>query len=250
MRSLVLGAGILLGVMIGQGAAAQNREADVIQVTATGTVETPPETTTITYHVRGEGAKPDDASRALVARKAAIEKALVGLVGAKIEIHTGDLDIAEVRGKECRLGDRYDAPRLSTGACAIQGYVADMEVTVTAMPAEKAGTLTGLAAREGGSDVKLESFGILDAREAQKRAMAAAVANGTATAEAIAAASGVKLGRLLRATDNDARVVTADGVRAEDVRGYLEAPTPVTIAISPKAVVTSARLALTFEVVR
>ncbi|MCH7861945.1 SIMPL domain-containing protein [Sphingomonas sp. NPDC092331] len=251
MRSLMLGAGVVLGMMVGQGAAAQDREPDTIQVIATGTVETAPEIATITYHVRGEGVKPDDASRALVASKAGIEKALAGLAGVKLDIRTGDLDIAEVRGKECRNDDRFDAPRLSAGPCAVQGYVADMEVTVTAMPADKAGTLTGLAAREGASGVKLESFGILDTRTAQKRAMAAAVANGTAAAEAVAAASGVRLGRLLRASDNDTRMVSMDGIGFENMSGGLgRLREPVTIEISPKAVVTNARLVLSFEVIR
>lgn len=126
-----------------------------------------------------------------------------------------------------------------------------MEVTVTAMPADKAGTLTGLAAREGASGVKLESFGILDTRTAQKRAMAAAVANGTAAAEAVAAASGVRLGRLLRASDNDTRMVSMDGIGFENMSGGLgRLREPVTIEISPKAVVTNARLVLSFEVIR
>jgi uncharacterized protein YggE len=251
MRGVMLGAGILLGVMIGQGAAAQDREPDVIQVYATGTVETVPEIATVTYQVRGEGAKADDASRALVDRKAGIEKALKGLAGVRIDIHTGDLDIAEVRGTDCTEGARYDAaPRLSTGACAIQGYVAKMAVTVTVAPADKAGTLTGLVAREGGSEVKLRGFDVLDQRAAQKRAMAAAVANGTATAQAIAAASGVKLGRLVRATDGDSRVVTADGISPEAADRVVDRLQPLRIDISPKAVVTTARLGMTFEVVR
>lgn len=250
MRGVMLGAGILLGVMIGQGAAAQDRDAQTIQVVAAGSVETPPETATITYRARGEGAKPDDASRALADRRTRIEKALASVAGVKLQIRTGDLEITEVRGKECREDSRFDAPRLSTGACAIEGYVAEMEVTVTAMPADKAGTLTGLAAREGATGAKLTSFGILDQRAAHKRAMVAAVANGTAEAEAIAAASGVKLGRLLSASDSEARALGVDTIVAEDIGMLAGNRQPVTIAVSPKAVETSARLVMTFEVVR
>lgn len=250
MRSLMLGAGIILGVMIGQGAAAQDRDAQTIQVVASGSVETPPETATITYRVRGEGMKPDDVTRALADRRTRIEKALASVAGVKLQIHTGDLEITEVRGKECTEERRFDTPRLSTGACAIEGYVAEMEVTVTAMPVDKAGTLTGLAAREGATGAKLTGFGILDPRAAHKRAMVAAVANGTAEAEAIAAASAVKLGRLVRASDSDASVLSVDGITADDIGALPNSPAPVTILIAPKAVETNARLVLTFEVVR
>lgn len=250
MRGVILGAGILLGVMIGQGAAAQGRDAQTIQVVAAGSVETSPETATITYRVRGEGAKPDDATRALADRRTRIEKALASVAGVKLQIRTGDLEITEVRGKECREDSRFDAPRLSTGACAIEGYVAEMEVTVTAMPVDKAGTLTGLAAREGATGAKLASFGILDQRAAHKRAMVAAVANGTAEAEAIAAASGVKLGRLLSASDSEALAMIADKISADDIGMFANLPAPVQIAVAPKPVETSARLVMTFEVVR
>lgn len=250
MRSVMLGAGILLGAMIGQGAAAQDRQPETIQVVASGSISTPPEIATITYRVRGEGAKPDDASRALVDRKTGIDKALASAAEVKLEIHTGDLEMTEVRGKDCRDSDSYDAPRLSTGPCAIQGYIAEMDVTVTVSPADKAGTLTGIAAREGATGAKLESFGILDQRGAHKRAMVAAVANGTAEAEAIAAASGVKLGRLLSASDSDARVLAVDAIVAEDIGRLPGYAAPVTIAVSPKPVETSARLVLVFEVVR
>ncbi|MBB4838687.1 uncharacterized protein YggE [Sphingomonas kyeonggiensis] len=252
MRSVMLGAGILLGLTIGQDAAAQDRDAETIQVLATGSVETPPEVATISYSLRGEGKLPDDASRALVAGKAAVEKALASVAGTKLRITTGTLTIREVRGKDC--GDnRYDATaRLSTGACAIEGYIAEMTVAARVSPVDKAGTLTGLAARAGGSDVGLQGFEILDARAARKRAMAAAVANGTAEAEAIAAASHVKLGRLIRAVDGDASVVRVDAIVSESIGGLPNAPAPepVPIAITPKSVETSARLVLTFEVVR
>jgi uncharacterized protein YggE len=250
MRSLMLGAGMVLGLMIAHGAAAQDRDPQTIQVLATGSVETPPEIATITYHVRGEGALPDDASRALVARKTAIEKALASAAGAKLEIHTGNLEITEVRGKDCRVDDSYDAPRLSTGPCAILGYITEMDVTVRVSPVDKAGTLTGVAARAGATGAQLQGFGILDRRGAHKRAMTAAVANGTAEAEAIAAASGGKLGRLLRAADNDVREVVVDSITAQDIGSLPNSPRPVTIAIAPKAVETSARLVLTFEVLR
>lgn len=248
MRSVMLGAGILLGVMIGQGAAAQDRAPETIQVVANGAVETLPEIATITYRVRGEGAKPDDASRALVARKTAIEKALASAVEVKLEIHTADLEMNEVRGKDCHAED--DAPRLSTGPCAILGYIAEMEVTVTASPVDKAGTLTGIAAREGAIGARLASFGILDQRAAHKRAMVAAVANGTAEAEAIAAASGVKLGRLLSASDGEARLLGVEGIVAEDIGRLPGYANVVTINVSPKPVETSARLVLVFEVMR
>uniref|UniRef100_UPI0013D825BE SIMPL domain-containing protein n=5 Tax=Pseudomonadota TaxID=1224 RepID=UPI0013D825BE len=85
----------------------------------------------------------------------------------------------------------------------VLGYVAMMEASVDVSPVALAGTLSGLASRAGASEVRLSRFRTADPRAAQQRAMAAAVANGQEQAQAIAAASGAKLGRLVRVSDQN-----------------------------------------------
>lgn len=254
MRSLMLGAGVVLGACIGGGALAQERpEPPRIDVVASGTVELPPEIATIRYVVRGEGQSADEATRALVARKEQIERALGQFSDTKLDIRTGTMRVQEVRSAECRRGEiGMQQPRLSTGPCAVQGHIADMNVTVTVSPIDRAGTLTGAVAQAGGSDVSMAQFALRDPAAARRKAMAVALANGKAQAEAIAAASGAKLGPLLRVTDFDMR----DGIVAQDigslprvvVSGSRLASVPV--AINPDKVTITARFNLSYEIIR
>jgi uncharacterized protein YggE len=247
MRKLMLAAG--LGVLVTSGALAQDKAATTIQVVAFATVETPPDVATISYRVRGEGKTANDATRAMVARKAAIEAGLGALEGIKIDARTGDINIEEVRSTACRGEEDDDSPRLSTGPCAIIGYLATIRVTLRVTPVGQAGTLAGIAAREGASGVEASDFELLDERAARQRATVAAVANGTSQAQAIAAASGGTLGRLIRVTDNES---SGDEDAIVVVSGYQRAPAPeaVQVDIAPKPVRTLARLTLVFEILR
>ncbi|NYT40199.1 SIMPL domain-containing protein [Sphingomonas sp. R-74633] len=252
MRCVMLGAGVMLGAFIGGGAAAQEKAEPRIDLVAIGTLEIPPETATIRYSVRGEGATADAATKALVARKQAVEDALASFRDLKLDLRTGQMRIQEVRSGDCQRNSMM--PRLSTGACAVQGYIAEIGVTVKLSPVARAGTLTGLIAQAGGSDVNLSGFGLIDPAAARRQAMAMAIANGKIQAEAIASASGAKLGPLLRVSDADMR----DGIIAEDlgilprvstadgVRSYASVP----VAITPDKVTITARLNLSYEIVR
>lgn len=253
MRSLTLGAGVLLGLMMGPGAAAQDRqEPPRIDVLAVGSVDLPPEIATIRYTVRGEGQTAEEATKMLVSRKQATEAALNQFSDTRLDLHTGTMRVQEVRSADCRRGDM--GARLSTGSCAIQGYVVEMLVTVTIAPVARAGTLTGAVAQAGGSEVNLASFGLRDLPAARRKAMAVAFANGKAQAEAIAAASGAKLGPLLRVTDGDMR----DSPLARDIgalslassEGIVVTGSSIPVGINPDKVTITARLNLSYEIVR
>ncbi|MBB4098138.1 SIMPL domain-containing protein [Sphingomonas kyeonggiensis] len=256
MRSLMLGAGVALRACVGGGALAQDKpEPPRIDVVAGGTIELPAEIAAIRYVVRGEGQTADEATRALVARKEQVERALGQFSDTKLDIRTGTMRVQEVRSAECRRGEMgMQQPRLSTGPCAVQGHIADMNVTVTVSPIDRAGTLTGAVAQAGGSDVSMAQFALRDPAAARRKAMAVALANGKAQAEAIAAASGAKLGPLLRVTDFDAR----DGLIAQDIGSLPRVVTvsganslaSVPVAINPDKVTILARLTLSYEIVR
>ena len=243
-------AGAALALLWSGGVVAQEAAERTIQVAAVGSVETAPEFARISYVVRGEGKTSDEATRALVRRKDAVEQALGGFGEAKLEVHTGEMAIREVRARDCRSVDEdEDTPRLSTGVCAIEGYVASIDVNAKVSPVTTAGTLTGLAARAGATNVELAGFGILDEAAARRRAVAAAIANGKAQAEAIASASGARLGPLVRVVDSDPR---AFGYNEIVVTGSLQRPVaePIVVNIAPAPVETQARLLLTFEIGR
>lgn len=252
MRSLMLGAA--LGVLVANGALAQDKPMEAtIQVLGVGTVEDAPSLAHISFTLRGEGKGSDDALRALVARKEAVEAAMGSLDKASFRVETGDVAITEVRGRDCRgSGEDEDAPRLSTGACAIQGYVATMDASADVGPVALSGTLAGLAGRAGASNVRLSNFRATDPGGARQRAMAAAVANGLEQAQAIAAASGSKLGRLLRVSDQNGgyMVEQLQRIAGAAARDKAIVPEPVVVTITPQAISTTARLVLVYEIAR
>ncbi len=88
-------------------------------------------------------------------------------------------------------------PRLSTGACAILGYAATLPVNLRTHDIADAGTAVGLIGRLGGSNVHVEGFSLADANEARRRAMATALDDARAQAEALAAGTKIKLGQIL-----------------------------------------------------
>lgn len=246
MRSLIFGAAVALGACVAGGASAQERsDGPRIDVAATGWVDMAPEIATIRYTVRGEGATADDATRALVARKASIEAALKAPRNAKLELHTDRMQVREVRGQDCRAMD-IGIP----GRCAIQGYVTELVETVRIAPVAEAGTLTAAIAQAGGSDVSLGNFELRDLADARRRATAMALANGKAQAEIIAVGSAAKLGPLLRVSSPDMR----NGVTASDFgpivvtgsRQRVEVP----VAIAPDTVRVIVQLTVSYELVR
>jgi uncharacterized protein YggE len=247
MRSLVLGAGVMLGAVIANGAAAQDKPR--IDVSATGMVEVPPEVATISYMVRGEGATPDDATRALNTRKQAIETMLAGLRDTKVELHTDNMRVREVRGAECRLPDMT---RSATGICAVQSYITEIRVVIRVSPAASAGTITGAVAQAGGSEVTMGGFDLIDRAEARRKAVAMALANAKAQAEVIANASGAKLGAVLRVVDSDMQrqsLASANDIGAMP-RVSGSAVSPVGVKIAPDTVKVYVQMTVSYEIVR
>lgn len=224
-------------------------DAPRIQVVGHGSVRTPPDVATISYTLRGEGRTSDEATRALVARQSATEAVLAG----HAEVRTGKLSISEAREKACDSGEDndYDAnTRLSTGACAVVGYVATLAVTAKVTPVADAGTLLELVGRVGGIDPRLDDYDLKDARTANAAAVAAAIGDARSQAQAIAAASNVRLGPLLRVEDQRAVgeapqdiVVTASRNAPPTV-----APPPIVIALKPEPIETEARLVVEFAI--
>lgn len=227
----------------------QAADPPTIAVTGSGTVETPPDTATLSFTVRGEGTTPDAATSAMATLQKAVIQGVRSL-DRKLEVRTGSITIAETRNSGCRDDYGRDKPQLSTGTCAVTGRVASIDTTVVMHSVKDAGTAVGLAARLGASDVGVEHFGLSDDADASRRALANAFAQARAKAEAIAAASGVKLGPIISASDSNgigmrgsSQIV--DSIQAQDM-GQL--PPPVVVDITPKPVETTARLTIIFAI--
>ncbi|WP_420141701.1 SIMPL domain-containing protein [Sphingomonas sp.] len=224
-----------------------------IQVAATGVSKTAPDTALIALTVRGEGATSDDAVRQLSQGSKAIRGALASVLGADMEFETAALSIAEVRPKACD-DSRFGTRRLSTGECAIIGYIAQLPVTVRSNRIKDVGTAIGLASRLGASEVQLAGYALADPAAARRRAMQAAVAAARDQAQAIADSSGAKLGPLLRVVDNtfggQAVIQRAPNMTPAPPPAPPPPPPPIPVDLSPQPISTTVQISVSYSIVR
>jgi uncharacterized protein YggE len=218
-----------------------------IVVLGTSTVRTPPDTASLSFHIRGEGATSDAAVRALASRREAIESGIASLMGGA-PLRTTNLSVVEARDKECQ-NEWQARGRLSEGECTVRGYIANMDATLKFSPVDKAGTATGLIARLGGSEVQLSGFTLSDDADARRRATAAALADARAQAEAIAKGAGVRLGSLYYVGDAQPHFsgeeIVVSAVRAP---APPPPPPPVPVKLTPQPVETQVRLTVTYTI--
>ena len=224
-------------------AAAGSALPSTIRVVGHGVARMPPDFAVIRMAVRGEGATSDDAVRALVAKREAVEGALAG----KAEVRTGKLSVEAARDKACDGSDDNDRARLSAGECEVKGYVATLALTARVATPTEAGTLLGLAGRLGATDLSLDTFGLRDPATAQRAALADAIRDAREQASAIAAASHVSLGRLKRVEDERAGLSQAQDIVVTASR-LRSPPPPVALRLSPEPIETEATLVVEFEV--
>ncbi len=220
-----------------------------IIVDGQGEVKTAPDVATISYTLRGEGPTSDDAVRAMVAAGVRIEVAIHG-VDANAEPRTGDVKVTPVKSDDCKEQDD-SSPQLSTGPCAVLGYVARQSTTVRTAAVTDAGTIVGLVGRGGGFDAQISSFDIRDQHAAQRRATAAALSDAAAKASAIAEATRIDLGSILSVSTTsryeEQEVVVAGQRRAAPAMAL---PPPVLVTIKPELITTSANVTVTYAIGR
>jgi len=178
---------------------------------------------------------------------ARIEAALRN-IDAAAEPKTGDVKVTPVKSDDCKEQD-YSSPQLSTGPCAVLGYVATQSITVRTAAVKDAGTMVGLVGRGGGYSAQIDSFVLRDPRVAQRQATAAALADAASKGATVAQASQVTLGPLLNIStvSQDVTrdiVVTGSRIRAPNVA----APPPVPVKIVPEPIKTSANVTVTYAI--
>ena len=247
-----------LAILLLSGSAwAQTPPLSQILVSATGTAKTPPDMATVGFTLRGEGATSDEAVVKLRDGAKTMAAGVASLLGKAEAYHASNFSIAQVRSKDCDASN-YGQQRLSTGPCAIIGYVATMPVSVDTPLISDAGTLAGLISRLGGVEVGVRSFWLKDEVAAHHRAMQAAFTSARDQAQLIAQGSGAKLGQLLRVQDADYHELSLDMPAAS--QGPIgqppppapppppPPPPPVRVDLSPEPIKTTVRLMAAYAV--
>lgn len=232
-------------------AAADVSAAPTITVVGVGEIKTDPDIANLAFSIRGEGSSADAATHLLVAKQKAIIGGLGTLGSGRMEIRTGEVSLNETHAAGC---DDDSNARLSTGKCAVTGYLASIAVSVRMTSVKDAGTAVGLAARLGASSAHASDFDILKRDDAARRAAAAALADAHSRAEAIAVAAGEKLGPVVKVIDEAATASPSENIMVTGSR--LPAPAmvmpapPVAVDIRPEPISTTTRLTVTYAIAR
>jgi len=229
----------------------QSQRERVVQVTGTGMVETPPDVANLAFWLRGEGATPDDATRALQAKQRAVTEGLAALLGRDARITTAEVTVIETRGPGCQDRGYNAQPRLSEGECAVKGYLATMQGAVRTGATDKAATAAGLASRLGASDARVQGFDLSTRTAATARATAAAFADARARAEALARGAGLRLGPVTLLRDGNYQQVdriVANDIGAMPVTGVslANARSAVALDTRPRPVETRAQVYVSY----
>jgi uncharacterized protein len=217
-----------------------------IIVEGQGTVSLPPDFASIGYTVHGEGKSSNDAISTMISTKEKIESELNNRTTG-LDIKTGSVSIEAARGNDCNSNDDDDdKPKISTGPCAIVGYVAEIPITVRTNDVKDAGTMVGIIGKWGGLNPHIGSFSLASPEVAKKQALTSAIADARIKAEAIGEAAHVRIGRVLSIVqpENYGRgqeiIVTARR-RESNITDV-----PIVI-LNPELIETSARITVTYE---
>lgn len=232
-------------------ATAAAAEPATIVVSGVGRVLTPPDVAKASLDIRGEGRTADEATAALVKTLSSVRDGVSASPGVEVAWTASEMNVAAVRGEDC--GDRYgSSQKLSTGDCAIKGYIGTLELKMEVSPPEQVGTLLGLAARLGADAANVAEFDLKDRSIAERQAAALALADAEKKARVIAEGSGRRLGPLTNVTDS--MVIAMDlpmpaGAKAAaPAPPQLKAREPIAVALQPELVATNVQLAVTYAV--
>ncbi|WP_076069431.1 SIMPL domain-containing protein [Sphingomonas montana] len=222
-----------------------------MQVTGSGIVQTVPDIAVLDIYLRGEGPAPDDATTMIAAKQKAVTDGLRGFLGSDSELTASNVVIIEARASSCADARGYGSqPRLSTGDCAVSGFIATMQLRVRTRAVGKSATAAGLASRLGASDARVQGFALSDPEAAQARANAAAIAVAGRRAAALASGAGLRLGSIVTVRDQAGYDGTA--LTASLAREYVVAPpmvrSPMVIALKPTPIETRAQVLVTYAI--
>jgi uncharacterized protein len=165
---------------------AEDAMAPMITVTGEGVVEATPDVATLSIGVTTQGAT---AAEALTANSAAMDAVVARLTAAGIEGR-------DMQTSNLSLGPDYSRYDSSTGVPP-STYVASNMLTVRVRALDTLGKVLDAAVTDGANTLNGLTFGLADPAPVLNEARKEAVADARAKAELLAAAAGVKLGRVV-----------------------------------------------------
>lgn len=181
-----------LALPLSSPALAQEAPAPLLNVTGIGTIEAAPDMASLSIGVTTQG---ETAVAALAANSAAMEAVMARLAAAGVEAR--DMQTSNLSVNPNWTG--YD-----TNSPTISGYIAANMLTVTIRDLAGLGQVLDAAVQDGANTLNGLSFGFVDPGPLLDEARKEAVADARARAELLAAAAGVKLGRIVSISEGTA----------------------------------------------
>ncbi len=175
-----------LALPVAAPALAQDAMPPMITVTGEGVVEATPDIATLMIGVTTQGAT---AAEALSANSAAMAAVLARLTTAGIEGR-------DLQTSNLSLGPDYSKFDSSSGGVP-STYIASNMLTVRVRALDTLGTVLDAAVADGANTLNGLTFGLADPDPVLNEARKEAVADARAKAELLAAAAGVKLGKIV-----------------------------------------------------
>lgn len=166
-------------------------EQQVIVVDGEGVVMATPEVFKLSAILSSRGATKAEALSNVSASLAKISGGLPRLEGlTRVEIDPGSAELKPVYNLACRRESNYD----QDAACPIEGYFAQIGLSLTGAPAAVAGNALSLLTEFGAEEAELSGYSVLDYNAVKSEAASAAMKDARAKAERLAAAAGATLG--------------------------------------------------------
>lgn len=243
---------ILAGLATAAGAQEPGDRPATIVVMGVGEIRTPPDIATLSFSVRGEGPASDAATQAMVDKQRNVLAGLRDLTHGAIEVRTGNVELNAARAGDCPIGRYGGGSNLSTGACAIIGYVATLQTTIRMKDIRLIGTATALAGQRGADNASITNFGLAADADARRAATAAALEDARRQAETIAAGAHEHLGKLLSVRDQQAFDASPEEITVTGNRVSAPPPPPPPpppeVTLTPAPIATSARLTVVYAI--
>jgi uncharacterized protein len=221
----------LLLPAIALGAAGETRPTRSIEVTGEARVDVPPDLALADFGVVTQAETAEAAARENSSRMDRVVAALRKTAGADAQISTGAYSIRPVYTNP----NQKSEPRIS-------GYNVSNTVHVRTKGLARFGALIDAAVQAGANQVQRLTFTLSDDSEPRRTALGRAAAQAREKAQSIAAALGLKPGRVQSVVEQD-----IGGVRPLIREAYAMQAAPPPTPIEPGAVEVRARVVLTVE---
>lgn len=207
-------AGLALAALVGAGRpdgarAVDEQPAQGITVTGTGTASAAPDRASFSFGVASVGTTAQQALAANAAETAKVVSALKEAGVARADLQTQEVSLSAQPGE--------------SGA-GIAGFLAQNSISVTIRHLSRAGALVDAAVAAGASQVFGPSLSASDQAALSRQALRAAAADARAKAEAIAAATGMTLGKVLSAVEGGPTPVPLPLAARAGVAGMPQTP--------------------------